>query len=192
MSAQRANGRADDGRREEIQRWIITADDMLGLPDKLAVLGRHWHAVRTGEAVPARTAIDPSALMRILPQILIFGLERVDGQVSAVRIRLMGTTLVNIYDRDWTGLTTRDFDREDRVADHLARMQEIAARGCPLYWRHWSLAKGCEDLFAEHLFCPLTDASGEVSRVISVLDFPGMENDPRLRSGFSPMLIRHG
>ncbi|MGF1624559.1 MAG: PAS domain-containing protein [Alphaproteobacteria bacterium] len=177
---------------DEIWRWIAGAADLLALPSKLGMLARCWMACRPdGAMVPRRTDLDPAEFKSILPNVLMFGLERQDGALKAVRIRLMGTALVRVYGRDWTGLTTRDFDREDQVADHLRRMQSIVDRRQMLYWRHWSLARGSEDLFAEHLFCPLTDADGTVAYVITVLDFPGMEYDPRVRDSFSPLLIRH-
>ena len=183
---------AADYSRSEIWRWVASESDLAGAPAKLVTLARAWAAARAeDDSTPRRTDIDPSTFKPILPNILMFGLERQDGAIAAIRIRLMGTALVRVYGRDWTGLTTRDFDREDQVADHLRRMQDIADRGLMLYWRHWSLARGSEDLFAEHLFCPLVDAAGTVAYIITALDFPGMEYDPRVRDSFSPLLVRH-
>lgn len=178
-----------DALQNELVRWIDDESDLADVPLKLAGLARYWFGCRTDGGIPARTAIDPAELKPMLPNILMFGLERTDNILTAVRIRLMGTGLVRVYGRDWTGLTTSQFDREDQVADHLTRMQTISERGQPLYWRHGSLARGCEDLVAEHIFCPLTDAAGEVSSIISLLDFPGMENDPRVRDNFGPLLL---
>lgn len=182
---------ATDYPRTEILRWITTADDAAALPGRLAVLARAWLAARPeGAAIPRRSDIDPSRFKPVLPHILMFGLERQGSAIAAIRIRLMGTTLVRIYGRDWTGLTTRDFDREDQVADHIRRMEDICDRRQMLYWRHWSLARGSEDLFIEHLFCPLTGADGTVAYVIAALELPGMENDPRVRESFSPLVVR--
>jgi len=190
MLAEARKPSADFG-RTEIWRWIADTGDLHDAPSKLGMLARCWMACRPdGADIPRRTDLDPSEFKAVLPNILMFGLERQDGEVAAVRIRLMGTALVRVYGRDWTGLTTRDFDREDQVTDHLRRMQSIVDRRQMLYWRHWSLARGNEDLFAEHLFCPLADAEGTVAYIVTALDFPGMEYDPRLRDSFSPLVMR--
>lgn len=175
--------------RNELIRWIDDASELTEVPQKLAGLARHWFDRRTDGKIPARKAIDPTDLKPLLPNILMFGLERTDDKLTSVRIRLMGTGLVRVYGRDWTGLTTSQFDRPEEVADHLTRMQTICDRGQPLYWRHRSLARGCEDVVAEHMFCPLTNAAGEVSYIISLLDFPGTENDPRVRDNFGPLQL---
>jgi len=173
----------------EHRRWIVEDADAGLLPPRLAQLAHHWLGCRNGRDVPRRADIDPGQLKSILPHMVILGLERTGGTLAGTRIRLMGTGLVRIYGADWTGRTSHDFHREDALADHLARLQEIADRRRPMHWRQWSRAQGCEDLFAERLLCPLTGAGDTVESVVGIIQFPGMENDPRVREGFGPLTL---
>ncbi|MEZ5667495.1 MAG: PAS domain-containing protein [Alphaproteobacteria bacterium] len=188
MRLSAAFARSPAPERSEIKRWIADARDLCDLPDKLATLARYWLDARGARDVLPRAALDPTAVKTILPSLLMFGLEYDGAVLRSVRIRLMGTQLVRVYGRDWTGLTTDQFDRADQVDAHMQRLQEIAARRQPLYWRQWSLADGCEDLFAERLMCPLAGPDGAVTSVLAIIDFPGMEYDPRVREGFGPLL----
>ena len=172
-----------------IERWIGTQPDLDQVPERLCTLARYWLDIREDGDIPDRRAFNPSALKPILPNLMMLGLERTAGDLSAVRIRVMGTALVRAYGRDWTGSTSHECDRPEHVDSHMKRIQSIVDKRQPLYWRQWSLARDCDDLFAERLFCPLGDPDGTVTRVVMIIEFPGMENDPRLREGFGPLLM---
>jgi hypothetical protein len=172
-----------------IERWVSAETDLADIPDRLRTLAQYWLATRGDDDIPSRHKFDPSAVKSILPNLMMLGLERMDGKLAAVRIRLMGTALVRAYGRDWTGQTSQECDRPEHLDSHLQRMQNILENRRPLYWRQWSLARGCEDLFAERLFCPLAGEDGSVTRIVMIIEFPGMEHDPRVREGFGPLLL---
>ena len=65
----------------------------------------YWLELATGAGVPHRSAFNPARLPRLLPGI---SLVDVETDISKCRIRLAGTRLREIYDREITGLTVCD------------------------------------------------------------------------------------
>jgi hypothetical protein len=82
----------------------------------------HWVAISGGRAMPDRSDVKPSALPRLLPCISL--LERSDQ--GRLRVRLAGTRLREMFDREITGLYLDDYDWGEKrdywraVYDHLA------------------------------------------------------------------------
>jgi hypothetical protein len=66
----------------------------------------HWVAIARGRAMPDRRDIAPSAFPRLLPCISL--LER--GDRGRLRVRLAGTRLRELFDREITGLYIDDCD----------------------------------------------------------------------------------
>lgn len=179
------------GENGDERRWLAGPIDLGGISSGLALLARHWFERQIRGAVPDRSAIDPSALKPILPNMSVLGLERIGGTVHTVCVRLWGTGLVQVYGRDVTGQRSHQFHSPEQNDDLLARIREITDRRMPLFWRQRSLVKGCADLVAERVFCPLTAGGDQIESVMGVLEFSGEDIDPRMLEGFGPLLLGH-
>lgn len=67
----------------------------------------YWLSQRRGDALPARRDINPAHIPKILPGI---SLVEVGKSIENCRIRLAGTRLREVYDREITGMHFVDFD----------------------------------------------------------------------------------
>jgi hypothetical protein len=81
----------------------------------------HWLSISSGRSMPDRSDVNPVDFARLLPCISL--LERSDG--GRLRVRLAGTRLRDLFDREITGLFLDDFawgEKRDywrAVYDHL-------------------------------------------------------------------------
>ena len=67
----------------------------------------YWRACCNGNAYPDRCHISPSAIPQLLPYVSLIDLDEDCG----FRIRLAGTMLREIFDREVTGLSVQDLER---------------------------------------------------------------------------------
>jgi hypothetical protein len=72
----------------------------------------YWQDVAGNNAIPARADINPVRLPRLLPGI---SLIEVHSDISQCRIRLAGTRLRDIYDREVTGMLVKDLPHGNRA-----------------------------------------------------------------------------
>lgn len=88
----------------------------------------YWVAQARGESMPARSDINPIDIPRMLPGI---SLVEVASDISLSRVRLAGTRLRDIFEREITGLTLRDLDWADKHAYWMAAFQRTIGKGVP-------------------------------------------------------------
>jgi hypothetical protein len=77
----------------------------------------YWNSLRAGEPLAPRGRLDPGEMKRLLPTVSLT--EVLQGDGLDYRVRLAGTGLYNVYDREITGL----------------RMDEIYNSAASAYWR---------------------------------------------------------
>ncbi|MEC9347850.1 MAG: PAS domain-containing protein [Pseudomonadota bacterium] len=65
----------------------------------LVRLGRYWRSCRDGDRLPARVAIDPAAIVPVLPHVILIDVHGA-GQY---RYRLVGTSVADRFGHDVTG-----------------------------------------------------------------------------------------
>lgn len=82
----------------------------------------YWAKAAAGRVMPARSDISPAHFPRLLPNVSL--LERVG---SRLKVRLAGTRLRDIYDREITGLYFDEIDWGDKRAYWQAVYEHIAA-----------------------------------------------------------------
>lgn len=93
---------------------------------KIRLLADAWQAMRPAPGVlPGRQHFDPSAVGRLLPQLLTLDLLRGDGEIRSVRYRLIGSMIRDAYGEDTTGREVEKFPDHFRLS---------AETGCPV-WR---------------------------------------------------------
>ncbi len=71
----------------------------------------YWLDQAAGRVMPLRNDIRPAEIPRILPGISLID---VDGEIGQSKVRLAGTRLREIYDREITGLCIEDLDWGDK------------------------------------------------------------------------------
>jgi hypothetical protein len=82
----------------------------------------YWARAAAGRAMPARGDISPAHFPRLLPNVSL--LERVG---SRLKVRLAGTRLRDLYDREITGLYFDEIDWGDKQSYWQAVHEHIAA-----------------------------------------------------------------
>lgn len=88
----------------------------------------YWLEQAAGRVMPLRADIRPTQIPRILPGI---SLVDVDPEFGRSRVRLAGTRLREIYDREITGLCIEDLDWGDKREYWLASYRRTIEDGAP-------------------------------------------------------------
>ena len=88
----------------------------------------YWLDKACGRKMPMRADIQPTQIPRILPAI---SLVDIDQELGKSRIRLAGTRLREIYDREITGMCIEDLDWGDKRDYWLASYRRTVEEGVP-------------------------------------------------------------
>jgi hypothetical protein len=88
----------------------------------------YWLAKANGKTCPARQDIHPTDIPRILPGI---SLVDVSQPLGKSRVRLAGTKLREIYEREITGHNVEDLDWGDKADYWLAAYHHITTENRP-------------------------------------------------------------
>lgn len=88
----------------------------------------YWLQRAAGRAMPSRADLSPSDFPALLPSISLMDVETATGRL---RVRLAGTRLRDIYDREITGLHLDDFDLGDKHDYWMAAYRRVIETGRP-------------------------------------------------------------
>jgi hypothetical protein len=88
----------------------------------------YWLERASGRVMPDRGDINPVHIPRLLPFISLIEVNKNDGRC---RIRLAGTRLRDVYDREITGLHIDDLDWGDKRDYWLAAYRRTIEEGKP-------------------------------------------------------------
>lgn len=88
----------------------------------------YWVDKAAGRTMPDRADIHPSHFPRLLPSISLVEVER---EKQCCRVRLAGTRLREVFDREITGLTVDDLDWGDKREYWLAAYRRAIEEGKP-------------------------------------------------------------
>jgi hypothetical protein len=88
----------------------------------------YWIEKASGRAMPERRDIHPGHIPRLLPNISLIEVDPLSG---ACRIRLAGTRLRDVYDREVTGLLVEQLDYGDKRDYWMAAYQRTINEGKP-------------------------------------------------------------
>lgn len=116
-----------------------------------------WRARANGQAIPSAQSIDPSAIARLMPHLML--LEVVSGGVRPhFRTRLVGAEHRDAAGALHAGDILDDIDRE-----HARHAREAAMTGRPVYWK----SESCGG--SEVCDFPFASDGRNVDRVIAVV-----------------------
>jgi hypothetical protein len=88
----------------------------------------YWLSLCKDGVLPSRADIKPSAIPRLLPGV---SLVEVSNELYNSRIRLAGTRLREVYEREITGLLLSDLEWGDKRDYWLAAYDRVARQGIP-------------------------------------------------------------
>lgn len=88
----------------------------------------YWFEKSAGRAMPERRDISPAHFPRLLPDISLIDVDPLNGEC---RVRLAGTRLRDVYDREITGLTLADLDLGAKRDYWHAAYQRTIGEGKP-------------------------------------------------------------
>jgi hypothetical protein len=88
----------------------------------------YWLEKCAGRRMPGRADIDPVDIPRLLHSVSLLD---IDAKTGAARVRLAGTRLRDIYDREITGLAFSDIDWGDKFEYWRSAIGYTASEGKP-------------------------------------------------------------
>ncbi|WP_176758468.1 PAS domain-containing protein [Limimonas halophila] len=149
------------------------SDDVVAEADLAAFLA-YWRKLLAGDAWPRRADLDPVAIPRLLPHVMITKLTP-DGRD---RVRLAGTRIVDHLGFDPTGSDLHD-DRDGRRFTDMCRRlnRHMYQAGAPIYaaGRHVSALGAARE--SREVVCPLSDSGDRADAAVRCVVFLG-SNDP--------------
>jgi hypothetical protein len=169
-------------RRFEIKRWggsvklraIGNAFRAQLIVPEQRQLFDYWLAQAGENTMPARSDIKPQNMARMLPCI---SLVDVADDLGQCRVRLAGTRLREIYDRDITGLHLDQLDWGDKKNYWLESYQHVIANGKPTQGVLRGPVLHKEHMIQYWLKLPLRTTSDRVGMVLCYDYFmPSSEN----------------
>jgi hypothetical protein len=127
-----------------------------------------WDRKRANRLMPARADLDPVEMPKLLPHMALIEV-RPYGQ--RLRVRLVGTNIVNIYGANFTGQYMDEIDFGDAGDKILSDYQFATGMKRPLFSDHAFRKLNGIDLNIERVILPLSDDNKTVSMLFVVMSF---------------------
>lgn len=145
-----------------------TADDgvfraQLAIPEQ-QMLYDYWLSRHGSEGLPCRADINPCHIGRLLPGISLIDVAE---NLAQSRVRLAGTRLRDIYDREITGLCIEDLDWGAKRNYWLAAFRRTVEARQPTQGVVVGPCSNKDHLVQYWLRLPLRNADGTVSMILS-------------------------
>jgi len=134
---------------------------------ELAALHALWLSRHREAAIPARADFNPGEFRTLLPNVMLVDIL---PPPDFYRVRLMGEVLVELYGRNMTGLSPRDY-QDRRTAERLTGLsRQVVATKRPLFRAgqvHW--VPGKEHRRFESCFLPLATDGVAVDMIMGAI-----------------------
>ena len=127
----------------------------------------YWIGKASGRSMPERSDIHPAHIPRLLPNISLIDVDPLNGEC---RVRLAGTRLRDVYDREITGLCVDDLDFGNKRDYWMAAYQRTIEEGKPTQGVVRGPRVNKEHLVQYWLKLPLCRAGGAGVGMILCLD----------------------
>lgn len=128
----------------------------------------YWLGCAGGKELPARADINPAQIPRLLPFI---SLTDVSQDIERSRVRLAGTRLRDVYDREITGLEINDLDHGAKRDYWMAAYRHTAIDGKPTQGILRGPLVNKEHLVQYWIKLPLADPATSAVTMILGLDY---------------------
>jgi hypothetical protein len=141
----------------------------------------YWLSRSDGGSLPTRADINPAHIPRLLPFISLIDVE---DALHQSRVRLAGTRLRDVYDREITGLKIEDLDLGPKRDYWMAAYRHTAVEGKPTQGIVRGPRVNKEHLVQYWIRLPLAAGSGDGIGMVLCLDYfiSGLEEEERQAS----------
>lgn len=131
----------------------------------------YWRGKFVGAVPPSRVAIDPIEIPpAILPWLILYTVHWVSDQ-PRFQFRLVGTGIVQRYNRDSTGKYFEEVYDGDKLPGQVAAFAAVARQCRPAYAQLRLPVPGRDFIPYERLLLPLAGAEGKVEAILAVMAF---------------------
>jgi hypothetical protein len=127
-------------------------------------LQAYWEDKKGERPAPPKSAIDPTELRELLPNILLID---VVGDPPRFRARLFGSALVAAYGEEVTGKFDEEVDLDAVHAELMGFVERAVAECEPQYLRAAFTKRGGRHLQYEQILLPLSDDGVKVNMLLS-------------------------
>lgn len=132
-------------------------DRLVGGDDILSPIFQYWESKRQGSQLPSREDIEPAEISEYLPHV---GLIDVVPKLKGFRYRLIGTHMVNMFGRDFTGMALGEELKDGAYGRFLrAYYSDAVLHRAPVFCESIFRYRGSGDLRIRRLVMPLTAKS---------------------------------
>ena len=138
----------------------------------------YWLSRSNGGSPPSRADINPSHIPRLLPFISLIDIAE---DLATSRVRLAGTRLRDVYDREITGLRIEDLDLGQKRDYWMAAYRHTAIEGKPTQGIVRGPRVNKEHLVQYWIRLPLARGDGPGIGMVLGLDYfiSGLEEEER-------------
>ena len=138
----------------------------------------YWLSRSDGGSLPTRADINPAHIPRLLPFISLIDVE---DELPQSRVRLAGTRLRDVYDREITGLRIEDLDLGPKRDYWMAAYRHTAIDGKPTQGIVRGPRVNKEHLVQYWIRLPLACGTGQGIGMVLCLDYfiSGLEEEER-------------
>lgn len=131
----------------------------------------YWQGKFVGSLPPSRAAIDPLEIPTdILPWLILYTVYW-DENRPRMQFRLVGTGVVQRYNRDSTGKYFEDVYDSPTLARQMAAFSEVACNCRPAYAQLRLPIPDRDFIPYERLLLPLAGEDGRVENILAVMAF---------------------
>jgi hypothetical protein len=129
----------------------------------------YWQRIRDGRTVPLKRGLDPLDIPpKLLPHLQI--IDVVDGG-RRFRYRLIGTSLVETYGKDYTGTYADELVSGGRLGFIHSVYQAVCTIQAPVFSHNCYHTIRRTDLFANRIYMPLSKHGADVDYILGALSF---------------------
>lgn len=127
-----------------------------------------WDSKRGNRLMASRADFDPLEMPKLLSSIILVDVE---NNGAKLKIRLVGTKVVDMYGSDFTGRNMEDIDFGDVRSKILAEYRLAVHEKRPVYSDHEFRKLNDYHRTIERAIFPLSDDDHTVNKLIAFLDF---------------------
>lgn len=135
--------------------------------ERLREVYRYWQSKAAGGRLPARAAINPLDVPKLLPFLFLVDVER-DPQ--RFRFRLVGTQICAWAGRDLTGFYTDEQRYGDHGAETTQEYGEVARRRQAMYREQKARRPERDFMFYQKLVLPMSSDGDHVDMLLCATD----------------------
>jgi len=155
--------------------------------ERALIFYEHWQGLRKGNDIPTSENFLDSPNTRVQSNTFIFELEAEDKTV----FRLVGTELVMIWGRDFTGLSVEQAFSHTIALRYLTHPKTCPSHPCGLWERGlFGDARGRE-VTLELMYLPLLTQQNRAPRIGGFLNWHGTSDTEASRLGLIQLTERH-